>query len=174
MMPAAAAITNRLHLRLLPPLQAATFGALRVPGNGREQEEVERERGSDEEEDEGFDPMNRAARHGSEPECVGQVGAGSEPRPAWCGWVKRLARLDPTGNAVGGSGKTMTRTSPQHDGRSPWVDFSPVCQFATHGSIFFNTCRFAENDAIMLFFRCNSVVWSWVAKNPNHYGTNLH
>ena len=100
-------------------------------------EEVERERGSDEEEDEGFDPMNRAARHGSEPECVGQVGAGSEPRPAWCGWVKRLARLDPTGNAVGGSGKTMTRTSPQHDGRSPWVDFSLVCQFATHGSIFF-------------------------------------
>jgi hypothetical protein len=54
---------------------------------GRERErERERERGSDEEEDEGFDPMNRAARHGSEPECVGQVGAGSEPsRVVWLG-----------------------------------------------------------------------------------------
>jgi hypothetical protein len=45
--------------------------------------------GSDEEEDEGFDPMNRAARHGSEPECVGQVGAGSGEtclsRVAWLG-----------------------------------------------------------------------------------------
>ena len=92
MMAAAAAITNRLHLRLLPPLQAATFGALRVPGDGREQEEAEREREG------GRVSTGRPGRPAAppsesrpapDPDSAAAVGCGGEEERRRGGWRRR-------------------------------------------------------------------------------------
>ena len=98
-MPAAAAITNRLHLRLLPPLQAATFGALRVPGDGREQEEAEREREREREREGGRrvstgHPSRPAAppsesRPVPDPDSAAAVGCGGEEERRRGGWRRR-------------------------------------------------------------------------------------
>ena len=96
-MPAAAAITNRLHLRLLPPLQAATFGALRVPGDGREQEaerERERERRREGERVSTGRPGRPAAppsesRPAPDSDSAAAVGCGGDEERRRGGWPRR-------------------------------------------------------------------------------------